>query len=156
MEIRFIASGIGASIPKINFGVNLFSGVYIQLRDTPKSIPYTIGIASTPDIGGSNGTLISSFISTDWSKVDQNKHSWICSKRALVGKTAEIEIKGTLIFNGKVDVAFKVFDEQGESEFSIEKVNIDASGGQVSDTKVRGKVVDMSGKSHSGAICASK
>lgn len=55
-----------------------------------------------------------------------------------------------------MDVAFKIFDEQGESKFSIEKVNVEASGGQVSDTKVRGKIVDMSGKSHSGAICASK
>ena len=118
-------------------------------------MPYTLGIASLPDIGGNNGTLIGSFISTTWAKVDTTKHNWICSKTSLIGKTAEVQVQGTLLFSGKVDLVFTIYDQNSESKFSISKIDIDASGGQISDTKVRGKLLDMMGKINSGnKICA--
>lgn len=146
MEIKLIGSGIGASIPKINFGFNIVSGVYIQFRDTPNAKPLTLGIAASPEVGGSNGALIASYIVTDWAKVDSSKHPWLCSKRKLLGKTVEVEFKGTLVFGGKVDIAINVYDENNEKSFSLEKIDIEASGGQLTDTKIRGKLVDMSGK----------
>jgi hypothetical protein len=54
MELKLVASSIGASIPKAGVGFSLFAGVYIQLRDTPKGRPYTLGIAAPPGIGGNS------------------------------------------------------------------------------------------------------
>lgn len=149
MEIKFIGSGLGASVPNLKFGFSLMSGVYIQFRDTPQSSPVTFGIATSAEVGGNNGTFIASFVATDWAKVDVEKHSWLSSKRNLIGRTAEVEFKGTLLFGGKVDISFSIFDDFGEKSFSLEKINVEASGGQLSDTKVRGAVVDMMGQQHS-------
>ncbi|VAX32903.1 hypothetical protein MNBD_NITROSPIRAE01-1393 [hydrothermal vent metagenome] len=155
MELKLIASGIGASIPKINIGFSLFSGVYIQLRDTPTAIPYTFGIASTPEIGGNNGTFIASHVNTKWTRFDIKKHPWLCNKMGLKGKNAEVEIKGTLFLEGKVDISFTIFDENSESKFSISKVGIESWGGQLANTKIRGKIVDMMGKTqHGRVLCA--
>jgi len=60
MQMRLIASGIGVALPKVSMGVSLFSGVYIQFRDTSGGKPFTLGIVSSFDLGGKNGTLIGS------------------------------------------------------------------------------------------------
>ncbi len=61
-----------------------------------------------------------------------------------------------MIFQGKVDVVFTVFDGNNEVKFSLSKVDIAASGGQLAATKVRGNIIDMTGKEHvSGGLCGS-
>ena len=113
---------------------------------------FEIGIASSLDFGGKNGTLIGSYIKTDWMKVDANKHSWLCSADKLVG---DVEIKGTMILQGKVDVVFTIFDDNKEVQFNLNKVDISASGGQLAGTKIRGSIVNMMGKEHlGGGLCA--
>lgn len=154
MEIKMLVSGFGAAIPKTNFGFNLFSGVYIMLRDTPKGKPYVLGIAASPSIGGRSGTIVASHINTSWMNVDVNKHPWLCSKISLIGKHAQVEIKGTLLFSGKVDVTLTVYDNNQESQYSVSKVDIESSGGQLAATSVRGEIKDMMGKTNHGrAIC---
>ncbi len=59
------------AIPKISMGFNLFSGVYIQLRNSPTDKSYVLGIASSPEIGGNSGTIVFSHINTTWMKVDK-------------------------------------------------------------------------------------
>lgn len=118
------------------------------------STPYTFGIVSNFDLGGNNGTLFGSYIKTAWMKIDTNKHKWLCSKRSLIGKQGDVELKGMLVFQGKVDVVFTIFDGNNESKFNISKVDIEASGGQLATTKIRGEIVDMMGKSHlGGGLC---
>jgi uncharacterized lipoprotein YajG len=69
---------------------------------------------------------------------------------SIVGKKAEVEIKGTLMLQGKVDISITIFDKNGESNFSINKVDIESGGWQFANTKIRGKIVDMMGKTQHG------
>jgi len=89
-------------------------------------------------------------------KIDSKKHNWLCRKSSLIGKLGDIELKGTMIFQGKVDIIFTVFDDNNEAKFSLNKIDIVASGGQLAATKVRGNIVNMMGKEHlSGGLCGS-
>jgi len=81
MEMRICMSGIGLALPKLSFGINLFSGIYIELRNHSKSPPYIFGVASTPDTSGKNGTLLVSHVYTEWTSVDISKHPWICNRQ---------------------------------------------------------------------------
>lgn len=155
MEIKVIASGIGASIPKLDVGFSLFSGVYILRRNTIAAKPYVLGIATGPKLGGNNGSLIVGHVNTSWMKVDPSKHKWLFNMSSLLGKLAEVELSGTLIISGKIDVSIKIYDQNGESKFSVEKVDIESSGGQIADTKIRGTIIDMMGKTRDGgSLCA--
>lgn len=147
MEMKLIASGIGASVPKMSIGFSLFSGVYIMMRRKRLAKPYILGIASGAEIGGKSGTLIVGHIETSWMKIDSAKHNWLCNRRILVGKTAEISLKGTLILSGGVDVSITIYDENSESKYSLSKVGIKSSGGQLTSTTIRGTIKDMMGKS---------
>jgi hypothetical protein len=154
MEMKIIASGIGASIPKIDVGFSLFSGAYILLRATPKAKPHVFGIATTPEGSNKNGTFIASHIVTSWIKIDQNKHNWLCNRSSLVGKTCELKIEGTIIYKSHVGISLKIIDAFNEIEFSLEKVAVESHGGQLSDTKVLGIIKDMMGKTQSGgSLC---
>ncbi|HEX5486006.1 MAG TPA: hypothetical protein VFX23_08410 [Limnobacter sp.] len=150
MEIKLIASSIGAAIPRIGVGFSLFAGVYIMTRRTPNDKPYVLGIASKPEIGGNNGSLIASHVETAWLKIDLSKHNWLCNRHALAGKRAEVKLSGTLVYKGKLDLSITVFDDQNESIFSIDKVDVASTGGQLTDTAIRGTIVDMMGKTRHG------
>ncbi|WP_165497350.1 hypothetical protein [Phytopseudomonas dryadis] len=41
MEMKILASGVGAAIPKTSIGFSLFSGVYIQIRRSSSENPST-------------------------------------------------------------------------------------------------------------------
>mgnify|MGYP000848359336 CR=1 FL=1 len=152
MEMKILASGVGAAIPKTSIGFNLFSGVYIQIRRSSAEKPQVFGIATGPEIGGNSGTLIAGHIETSWMKIDAGKHAWLCSRSSLVGKLGEIELKGTLLFSGSVDVNFTIYDADNEASFSLSRVKVESSGGQLADTKVRGLIKDMMGQTQNGSM----
>jgi len=143
MEMRIRIAGVGVALPKLSFGLNLLSGVYFELRHSAKSPSHVFGVAATPDISGKNGTLFGSFISTKWTIVQGATHAWICDRHKFVGKIADVEIKGTLIVSDKVDLTFKIYDANGESEFTLEQIELEGEGFQITDTKIRGRVLDM-------------
>lgn len=154
-EMKILASGIGAALPKTSIGFSLFSGVYIQLRRSSNDQPQTFGIASGVEIGGNSGTLIAGHIETAWMEIDTTKHAWLCSRSSLVGKLGEVELKGTLAFSGTVDVNFTIYDANNESTFSLSRIKVESKGGQLADTKIRGVIKDMMGKTQNGsALCA--
>lgn len=106
-------------------------------------------------MGGNSGTLIAGHIETAWMKIDAVKHGWLCNRTSLVGKHGEVELKGTLAFSGKVDVTFTVYDANNESNFSLSQIRVESTGGQIADTRVRGIIKDMMGKTRNGsALCA--
>ena len=152
MEMKILASGVGAAIPKTSIGFNLFSGVYIQIRRASADKPQVFGIATGPEVGGNSGTLIAGHIETSWMKIDAGKHAWLCSRSSLVGKLGEIELKGTLLFSGSVDVTFTLYDADNEASFSLSRVKVESSGGQLADTKVRGVIKDMMGQTQNGSM----
>lgn len=152
MEIKILASGVGAAIPKTSIGFNLFSGVYIQIRRASADKPQVFGIATGPEVGGNSGTLIAGHIETSWMKIDAGKHAWLCSRSSLVGKLGEVELKGTLLFSGSVDVNFTIYDANNEAGFSLSRVKVESSGGQLADTKVRGVIKDMMGQTQNGGL----
>lgn len=156
MQIKFVAAGLGVSIPYVGVGVNMLTGVYIQLRNTVNDSPYVLGIVAGPEFGDDSGTLFGSFIDTSWLSLNPDKYPWICSKTSLIGKLAEISITGTLLLNGSADIKFSIFDSENEEEFSFEKVEIKTSGFQIADTRIRGKVVDMMGKMNNKILSCNK
>lgn len=56
------------------------------------------GVATGPEVGGNNGSLVASYVNTSWMKLDPSKHDWLCSGRSLVGKLAEIEFRSSCSF----------------------------------------------------------
>lgn len=152
MEMKILASGVGAAIPKTSIGFNLFSVVYIQIRRASADKPQVFGIATGPEVGGNSGTLIAGHIETSWMKIDAGKHAWLCSRSSLVGKLGEVELKGTLLFSGSVDVNFTIYDANNEASFSLSRVKVESSGGQLADTKVRGVIKDMMGQTQNGGL----
>lgn len=144
MEIKMIALGYGVAIPKVSIGINLISGVYFLLRDTPRAKPFVYGIATAGGLGGKSGTMVFSYIDTAWMKIDYGKHPWLYSKMSLVNKKAQIQIKGTLVIKGKVDITLTIFDKNNETKNSINKIDIECKGGQLSTTSIRGKIVCLS------------
>jgi hypothetical protein len=61
----------------------------------------------------------------------------------LIGKKVELDLSGTLIINGTVDLKFTVYGKDREEKEMISKVDIESSGGQISGTKVRGNLLMM-------------
>jgi hypothetical protein len=138
MEMKVVISGVGAAIPKTGFGVNFISGSYIGLRNSKKMSNILMGLADLISIGNKSGTVVVGHVATDWFFVDPVMHNWVTNTNGLIGKKAEIEVIGTLIVNGNVDLKFTVFDKNGNTNELISKVDIESSGIQAANTKVRG------------------
>ena len=138
MEMKVVISGIGAAIPKTGLGVNILSGSYIEFRNSKRIPNILMGLADAISIGNKSGTVVVGHVATDWFFVDPVKHNWVTNTNDLIGKKAEIEVVGTLIVNGKVDLKFTVYDKNGNTNELISKVDIKSSGIQAANTKVRG------------------
>lgn len=71
----------------------------------------------------------------------------------IVGRQAgEVELKGTLLFSGSVDVNFTIYDANNEASFSLSRVKVESSGGQLADTRGRGVIKDMMGQTQNGGL----
>ena len=138
MEMKVVISGIGAAIPKTGLGVNILSGSYIKFRNSKRIPNILMGLADAISIGNKSGTVVVGHVATDWFFVDPVKHNWVTNTNDLIGKKAEIEVVGTLIVNGEVDLKFTVYDKNENTNELISKVDIKSSGLQAANTKVRG------------------
>lgn len=138
MEMKVVISGVGAAIPNTGFGVNVISGSYIKLRNSKRMSTILMGLADAISMGNKSGTVIVGHVATDWFFVDPVVHNWVTNTNDLIGKKAEIEVLGALIVNGTVDLRFTVYDKNGNTNVLISKVDIESSGIQAANTKVRG------------------
>lgn len=58
MEVRITISGIGVTIPKIGFGVNVFSGCYLEFRASKNTPVKVFGIKDYLSLGDGSGSII--------------------------------------------------------------------------------------------------
>jgi hypothetical protein len=141
MEMKVVITGSGASIPKTDIGINLLTYAYIQLRFGMNDKPITLAVSDSLSFGAKSGTFILGFAKTEWFYVDTDKHKWLSDYLGLIGKKVELDLAGTLIVNGTVDLKFTVYGKDREEKEMISKVDIESSGGQISGTKVRGNLL---------------
>lgn len=142
MEMRITISSLGLSIGKSGFGASAISGSYIEIR--PSNIASycttTYGIVKGPSLGSSSGTIVWGQVQTDWFQISNDHYSLLSSRDALVGKTGDIQLIGTLAVGGNVDIELRIFDNEGNVTFSLDKVNTPSKGVQAASTKVRGTI----------------
>ncbi len=138
MEMKILIIGAGIGIPKTGISVNLGTNALIQFRSSKNSTSTCMGISQMLTAGSEAGTVIFGDVDTDWFFVNPIKHKWAANTDKLVGKKVQLEVSGTLIVGGKVDVKFTVIDEHGNTSVLMSKVDIKASGIQAASTNIRG------------------
>lgn len=143
MEMKVVITGLGFSIPKSGLGLNILGGSYIALRISEKTPQVLMGLTDAFSLGSKSETVVVGHIETHWFIIDPVKHNWLTNTNSLMGKKAEIEVVGTLLAKGKVDLKFTVYDKNGNANELISKVDIDSSGFQVANTKVRGVLFEL-------------
>ncbi|MDO6501169.1 hypothetical protein [Photobacterium sanguinicancri] len=154
MEIRIRVSGVGINIPKTSFGLNLFSGCYIETRPNKGNAPTRIyGIIDTLSLGNESGTVVVGHAVTDWIKITKQTSIDKLKHQFLIGKTADIEIKGTSFGNSKGDVSLKIIDDNNDSITVIDKYNININAYQFASTKIRGKIRHQVIAQKSAGLC---
>lgn len=143
MEMKIVITGAGACIPKSELGINILSYSYISLRNTKTNPPVVLALSDAFSIGSKSGTIVLGFVETNWFSVNPVKHSWLTNYNSLIGKKAEIEVSGTLLVFGSIDVKFKLYDKDDETKEILAKVDVKSHGGQLSTTTVRGVLIKM-------------
>ncbi|NJM32616.1 MAG: hypothetical protein HC848_06865 [Limnobacter sp.] len=146
MQVRFISAGFGATVPSLNFGLNIVNGVYLLLREAPGSKPFVMGFSNGPGVGSGNSAMAFSHVETAWVDISPGNNPWLCSRQSLLGKTVEVCFSRALVVGGKVDLTLKVFGRNGEQVGFVSRTNVQSSGFQFSSTRFRGKLVSMAGK----------
>jgi hypothetical protein len=76
MEMKVVIDALGLSIPKTGFGLNLFSGSYIEFRNSKKIPKILIGIKDVISLGAKSGTVILGHVVTEWLSGSEYKSSW--------------------------------------------------------------------------------
>lgn len=141
MEMFINIMGVGVALPKTGLGVNLATGSYIGI--TMGHTKTLLGVSKCMSIGAGAGTLVAGWVKTAPFHVSPAKHGWATNVHGLIGKKVQIELTGTLVVFGKVDLTFTVFDKDGGSKELISRVDIESCGMQASETKVRGVLCKM-------------
>jgi len=140
MEARITISGLGAGIPGTSFGVNVISGAYIEVRGGESSSTRVYGIEDTLSIGNDSSTIGFSHVQTKWMYINPKNYR-LFSMESLRNTVGEINVSGTLIGSGDVDVKLEIINLHGESTTLLDLKSIKSNSGfQVSSTKIRGKV----------------
>lgn len=133
--------GLGVDLPKTGFGVNVATGSYIGI--TMGQTKTLLGVSKCLSIGAGAGTLVSGWVKTAPFYVCPKKNGWVSNVNGLIGKKVQIELTGTLVVYGKVDLTFTVYDKNGSSKKLISRVDVESCGMQASETKVRGVLCKM-------------
>lgn len=140
MEARITISGLGAGIPGTSFGVNVISGAYIEVRGGKASSTRVYGIEDTLSVGNDSSTIGFSHIQTNWMYINPKNYE-LFNMESLRNGVGEINVAGTLIGSGDVDVKFEIINLHGESTTLLDLKSIKSNSGfQVASTKIRGKI----------------
>ncbi len=143
MEMRIFMTGLGIAIPKTDIGLDLISGTYVQVRATPSAVPLTYVIGTYANPGGKTGTVALGHITTEWFAIPPLKYSWLFNPKGMLGSPAELKVSGTLIIKGQVDIHFKLLDEEGTVLKEVKRINVRATGGQLSSTYIHGTLMTI-------------
>lgn len=144
MEARITISGFGFAAGRSGFGVNVASGAYIEIRPAKGAPACKLGLATGPELGSENGSLVFGHLQTHWFPVSNDLYPHFLSPDYMVGRAGDVEVKGALIAGGTVDIKVDVIDGAGNVETILSKAQIKASGLQASSTQVRGTIKRMS------------
>lgn len=144
MEMRVTIGGAGLSLPQSRVGANLVTGAYLQFRNAREDVPLVLGLGDRFSFGDNSGTLAVSHVSTVWYPVNVSRHRWLHGKARLSGRTAQLEVKGTVIGRGGVDIEFTVYDGDDYPKTLLERAMLDATGFQIAGASVRGTLKHIS------------
>jgi len=147
MEMRVTITGTGIGIEKIGF--NFLSYAYIECRRCGSLAERTLALSKGLSLGSSSGTFVYGSLQTDWFTVDSTEAEWINNDGKILGNVGEIEVVGTIINGGRVDVRIDLIGTTGTIKSLLAKANLKARGFQISPIKVRGTFVRL----HDKALC---
>lgn len=136
--VKISGSAVGARVGNTGFGVNLSAGFHIAIKRHPTDIPVIFSVSNHLSLGSASGTLVGSFIHTDWFEIDTLSAPLFGEPRSLIGKHLGILVTGTLIGSGTVDIKIESYDQFGHAKTMLHLVNIKAKGMQVSSSAARG------------------
>lgn len=139
MYIVIYLDSVSIGIPKSGFGLNAFSGSYVQIKSSPDVIFNTYGIVDYMSMGGDSSTFIYGSIKTENLHINEDELKKL-SISNVSGKKMEIDISGTFLGSGRADVKLILIDNNGRYETIIDRKDIKVSGGQVSGTRIRGDI----------------
>lgn len=142
MQIQFHLWGGGLAIPRTKIGATVLMGGSFSIRAAKGHTETTFLLGDLISLGGQNGTAIASSIKTKWFNVDPKTkgQEWITNCGSLLGPTLEIVLHGTVVNSGHVDLSFSKIDDDGIKEQLLSRHNLEATGGQLTETKIAAKV----------------
>ncbi|PSF08276.1 hypothetical protein C7H09_08930 [Marinobacter fuscus] len=138
MEAIIKLDGLGVGIPRTGFGINAISASYIQINSAPGKPLRTYGIAEYLSVGGDNSTIVYGSIKTPPIKLSPEEFQSF-SLTNMSGKTIDIEVSGTFLGSGKADVTILLIDGDGRSQEVLNRKGIRMTGGQLAETRARGR-----------------
>ncbi|MBI3897271.1 MAG: hypothetical protein HY308_03125 [Gammaproteobacteria bacterium] len=137
-ELKVIVNSVDLHIPKIEVGAKL-GGAALFFRPWGQSknfLPYVYSIGDPIALagGGKHGVGI---IETEYFSVQEKKFPWVKDIGILQGKIIEINLDGTIIVTGRVDIKISMVDEHNDKTELLEKSAVKCKGMQLADTNVR-------------------
>jgi len=136
MEMKIAATSFGFKVPLPNegsFGVTIANGVLILIRQGLITRTFVI---SKPVSFGKDGVFGGALLGTEWFKVkDPEKGILIADFN---NKLADLTLSSGV---SKVDVSLKIYDENNQPWYSMERVDVDVEGGaSTTGFKLRGNI----------------
>ncbi|WP_275270000.1 MULTISPECIES: hypothetical protein [Limnobacter] len=145
MFIKIKGNSVGLSVPLFGTGLNLATIGFISIRPGDNGPTQIFKIQDTMNLKSSSASAIFAMMSTEWTFVDAKQHPWICGAERMLGKTIEIEVIGAMFGAGKADIRISLLDASGKAETLLTRFDVQSKGLQLSDVKVRGKLVHHNG-----------
>ena len=136
--MQIAASGAGVRFSGSGFGVTLSAGIHIAVKNAPDDLPTLISVSNSLSLGSKSGSFVGSLLYTDWFPVATEQCPWVAQPLSLVGQTIHVELKGTVLYRGAVDLLIEAFDSRGHVRTKLRMGNIPTRGIQAASTGARG------------------
>lgn len=140
MQMKLVSSTMSLRVPKVDLGVNLFTGTYIQFM--VGGATHTYGMAKGPSAGRTGGQVLG-HIDTNWFGVTYEGQPGALLN--MNGQLAELEVSGLVPAFGAIDIRFTLFDRNNSPGTSLTRVSEPARGFMLADMKIRSTIKKISG-----------
>ena len=143
MLLRVVVFGMGVKIPNQKLGINGPSGIYIQTKVNMNALHSLYGITKfMPNPNGENGAMLMGYAYTKWISMTGGDDSWIKNIDDLTGTVLSIDISGTVLFKGSVNLNIASVDSDTfDITVLTDKKYIPASGMSFAGSTIRGKLL---------------
>lgn len=145
MKAQVIISGVGFG-GFVGAGVNI--GVAAYLRIGERAALRNYAVVDLVSVGGASSTFVIGHVKTDYFFLGGEAYKKLMDTRYLAGKLLDIEVAGTVVGRGAVDIKIRTIDNDGVAETMVERLAIPARGVQATITKVRGRIRMIPAKLH--------